>query len=201
MTDTTSRELIVPDPVSGEAIDLAQLATDQVIEFHQRAGDLIGTIVDVVATAEGELIGRLDRAATWTHRTPILDGRQVEISAPSPDAGTTYHRGDELRDALQKLVDAGVLDPAARDAAVKRTLTVIVEGDTPEAQRLAKYASKLVGAKVDVDLKPVKAGIAKLRKTGIPEVLAAVDETERTNEPPQRRLKVKVLDVAQEKRR
>lgn len=198
-TKTTALEVVDPN---GELLDVREASTERLALLVADLDDHRARLADVDAIVSDELVGRLDRAASWTMRVGDPTGdRQFEISAPSPSAGTEAYDASLLEGELRALVGRETIAESAAATALERTLTIVVrvplDADLEELAKKVRTAPdvELAGVavdvvKADVGRKPVLGGIAKLRKvsgTG-----AALDRAQLPKSPPSRRAKVKV---------
>ena len=148
----------------------------------------------------GELLRRLDRAASWTRRVRISPDVELEVSAPSPDAGTETYDAVLLEEELRKLVERKTIDESGAQQALDRTIAISVR--VPLVADMKPIVDALQAAQefeiAGVAVEPIKAepsrsvklgGVAKLRKvdgTG-----AALDRAKLTKPAPSRKVKIK----------
>ena len=109
-------DLVVPH--TGEVIgELDVLPSVDLADHFDRARDMERQLAEFRTRLGDELIRRLDHRRHWTLREGPF-----EIEAPS-DQKVLQVDVDGLRQRLAELVGAGLLDPAAATAAVKRKTT------------------------------------------------------------------------------
>lgn len=173
---TTSTALTVIDRKTGEVLDLAQADTERLARFVTELDDLHTELADAGRLVSRELVDRLDRRRDWTLRVgDPADGRQYEITAPSPAAGSDVYDAGPLEEELRKLVGRNTIDETAAAAALQRKLVITVAvplvGDIEAMAREIRDAddAKIGGvkveiAKVDVVQKAMIGGIKKLQK-------------------------------------
>lgn len=148
-------------PLDGTIDELAAVI-DGYAEFTrlaQEARKLVGE----------ELIRRMDRAGTWTHRAG-----EFEITAPSPTAGTEVFDPEKVREAVKALLADDLIDPEAGLSACAIAVTLEVGADSPR----------------DGTIKVKKRGLEALRKMG-GKVREAIDACAIEKEPPPRTATVK----------
>jgi hypothetical protein len=181
--DITSptEERNLPDPRTGEAVDILRAPTEQLADMLLGAGEVRSKLGDIEKALSEELVSRMDRDATWTWH-----GAGMTVSAQSPTAGTEEYPPDALETALRELVDAGAISSAAAAKALQRRVTVVL--DVPwsaqhiELATLLKEAPTITLGGVQVELvscepsaKVMKRGVTDLRKvSGTVEVLDGV---------------------------
>lgn len=192
----------VVHPLTGEILDLASESVrdlaERVVdlqEHRQRIGDFDQALSDA-------LLDHLDRSAQWTQRVgDLMAGRQLEIKAPSPSAGTESYPPDALVVALDELTGANLISEDAASKALQRRLVLELDipwaADPSEMAKAVKDAAGIQVAGVDVTVvkaEPVSrvsaAGVKALRK--IPGVGVVLDGALVTQDPPKRRVKVTV---------
>jgi hypothetical protein len=107
-----SEELLVPDPRTGEALDVKTAPTDTLAELH----DLIsGTERDLRShrrTVDDELVQRMDHEGV---RTFHLEGYTIETSKPTEREWNT----DLLLETLDRLVADGIISSRKASKCVK----------------------------------------------------------------------------------
>ncbi len=173
--------------------DLEQLAdvTDKLRELKALAAEATGVLGDAI-------VHKLDAGARWTVH---LDG--YTVTAPSPTAGTVTWDVEALRAALDGLIEAGVISPAAGFAAVARiepmasvsygflrdVLAALEgEGDQPDVEGVCGLVMDLLAFEPEPSLKLRPQGVAALLKVlGARE---AVEACQVTVDPGRRRAKV-----------
>jgi hypothetical protein len=142
----TTTEIALLDPKTGE-----QLTLDHPTEDLARYLDSVRSLEWELRTQKRlvteELLARMDKSASWTMHLP---GMKVTGQSPAPEESWN---GAELREALLRLADEGVITAEAVDAAVETV----------------------------VSYKPRKAGISALRKLGGP-VAEVVDSLRRLDQ-------------------
>lgn len=179
----TSTDLVAVNPATGEAIDLVDATDEQLAAAVDGLADLQGRLKDFGGELDAELLGRLDRRASWTVRVgDPADGVQYEISAASPTAGTEGYDVAKLEGELDGLIARRTIDPAGAEVALERTVTLVVK--VPFGHDIDALAKTLQGvdAIADVPCTPIKAeasrkanlrGINALKKVpGVPTALA-----------------------------
>jgi hypothetical protein len=142
------------NPVTGEVLTLAA-PTEDLARFLADLRDLESRFREAKGIVTREITARLDRQAKWTLHLP--GGLKIRGQSPAP---VEEWDGLELRSALLELVDEGVVDIEAVDAAVETVVTY----------------------------KPLKRGINSLRKLG--GRVGAVVEAHRRESEPERRVSV-----------
>lgn len=189
---------LIPHPLTGEAIALKAASTAELAAWRVRSDDYRADLGTFDRALEGELLARMDKAATWTHRVgdPKADVN-LELTAPSPTAGTTSYNPATLEQGLRTLVEADVLDPEALEEAVPRTVTITADGR--DTRKLEAYAER-AGATVTATTRAAIGAIKKLRSIGHPDVNAAIEEAEETTPVSSRRVKIKRIEKAKVKR-
>ena len=110
-----SGELVIPG--TGEVLDLEGMATDDLAARMDEVRELRARLADADRAMSDELLARMDRRSEWT--ATVGDWR---VEGSSPETLIDYDV-DALRDALQALVVAGLIDPEAASAAVRTTVT------------------------------------------------------------------------------
>lgn len=139
-----------PNPITGEVLSLAS-PDDDLARWLSDMREYRSQLTEIERAVKQEFLARMDRQAAWT-----IHAGGVKVSGTSP-ASVEDWDGAELRTALLALVDEGVVDISAVDAAVETV----------------------------VEYCPRKRGIAQLRKLG-GRVAAAVDGLARVSEPERR---------------
>jgi hypothetical protein len=191
-----STELEVLNRKSGELLDVSGAPTDHLVAFLTDTEEVRQQITDAEAIVHSEIVGRMDRAGTWTHRVRLDSEIEYEISAPSPEAGTTAHDPAKLEEELAALIERGVIEDVAAAKALKRTATVTVrvpigvsleEGE--RGLRKALGESDLIES-VSSSRSVVQAGINALAK--IRGTKAALERATTRREPPRRRVRLKI---------
>ena len=145
----------VLDRSSGELIDLREASTDRLARFLDEAAELVSLVNEAKAQVDREVLRRMDAEASWTARLGAF-----ELQAPSPEAGMTYYDPEALEDALDGLVERGLVCEQAAAAALQVETTV--------------------------ERTPKRRGIGALLRLG-GEVAEAVAACERRREEPSRR--------------
>ena len=185
--------LEVLDRASGELLDVRSASDERLAAFVVDAGRLRDDLAEAERVVEGELLRRLDRAACWTRRLgDPRTGVQLEVKAPSPQAGATEWDELALERELDGLVAAGEIDREAAAAALERKVTVTFRPRLASEQAAIERAAKRDARVRDVEAttRPVQAGINALLKLG-GDVAAAVERARVKREPPPRRARVK----------
>lgn len=200
-TDLATQALQVMHPVTGELLDLATLDTESVAELAVEMQEHRAQLAGFERALSDTLVAHLDRSALWTQRVGDPTGpRQLEIKAPSPEAGASYP-ADTLVPALRSLIRAGVITPEAASKACVRQLTLGLavpwDADLSELAETVKGAIDIQIAGVAVDVvaaepveRPVQAGIKALCK--IPGAAEELDRVKVTVPQGARRASVKV---------
>lgn len=175
---TTSTALI-PHPITGEALELAEASPEQLADWIDAATEITNAIGDRRALVDRELVRRLDQNASWTLRVGSPDGDyQLEIKAPSPSAGTTLVDTKALEDELRALIERGTISVEGAASALKRQVTVIldvpIDEDLDRALDQAKAYDRCV--KAESTRSAIAAGLKALRK--VPGTSAALDRCE-----------------------
>lgn len=101
-TEAPSRELVIP--VTGEVINLDEATTTDLCEARQRLSDITADAGRVTGYIADELARRLDSA---NKRKATVGEYELETNAPTSDE----YLLDVLRDELNGLVEAGVIEP------------------------------------------------------------------------------------------
>ncbi|MBA3688442.1 MAG: hypothetical protein H0W81_06410 [Chloroflexi bacterium] len=104
-------------PITGEVLDLSTADTGKLARARDEILDIERQFREVKHALDAEVLARMDRAAKWTLRA---DGLKLEGTSPGRKS---WYDGPALREALMGLVDAGVIDVAAADAAVETVVT------------------------------------------------------------------------------
>lgn len=196
------RELIVPG--TGELVNLdsdTEVLAQAVVEINERIAEIKQGVLTPV---DAELLARLDRKRSWTLRVgDVADGVQFELKAPGLDAGTEAYDPRLLDDELAGLVKRKTIDQDAAAAAIKRTITVVIE--IPFGNDLEPLADRLksVNKIADVDVTVLSAspgrtpnlrGIGALRKGD--GCGAALDRAQLPKQTPKRSVKVTKIEKA-----
>lgn len=101
----TSTELVVVNPATGNALDLADTATDLLAAERREVVDIKRALDQFAAALDEQLTHRLDRMGT---RSATVGQWTIETKAPT----VTEYPADVLRSALEDLIDADILDDA-----------------------------------------------------------------------------------------
>lgn len=199
MSAAASTEL-ARNPATGEVLDLSSADTGAIAAAVDEVEQMRGRLSDFASAAADELLARLDRNASWRLRVGSPHGDcQFEISAPSPDAGTTGYDERVLERELAALIDDGAITAHAAEAALERTVTITLRvpfnGDLAELAALAKDIDGIAGvpctaAKVTAARRVVAQGVNALRK--VPGTGAALDRAKVTLTPT-RKARVKAI--------
>lgn len=104
-------------PATGEVLDLEGMATDELAARVDEVRELRDRLADADRAISDELLARMDRRSEWT--ATVGDWR---VEGSSPETLIDYDL-DALEQALQQLVVAGHIDPAAATDAVRTTVT------------------------------------------------------------------------------
>jgi hypothetical protein len=185
-------------PATAEILDLANAETEQLATAIAEADMLQGRLRDFTGAVSDELLARMDRGASWTVRAG-----GYEITAPSPDAGTSGFDADALEAGLSGLVADGTVSADAAAAALERTVTVTlrVPFGTPlgDVAGFLRTVESIAGVRVwplrvETARRVLARGVNQLRK--VPGCAAAVDAARERREPPARRVKVKPVGGA-----
>lgn len=182
-TDTKSTDLVVVNRLTGEQIDVRTADTEALGRFELAAQDVTEELRVSRDIVNQELVARLDRGLSWTLRLGDPRQSQVEITAPSPTAGTTTYPELLLERELQGLAVRGIVSEEGAAQALERKLVVTfgVPLDADLDELAAEAAATLVvnlGNRVLVveDARPVRksiaAGVRKLAK--LPGTAAAI---------------------------
>lgn len=110
MTDTAAS--LIPHPATGEALDL-NASTGDLARWADNLRELERQAKEVRDAISEELLHRMDRAAKWTLRE---DGFEIKGASPAP---TIEWDVDQLRGALRELLNDGLIDEDAHDAALQ----------------------------------------------------------------------------------
>lgn len=192
---TTSTELTVVNPATGEILDLSGEPTDSLVELIAGAQELHRRLADFEREVGDVLLEHLDRSACWTLRVG-----EYEVKAPSPTAGVEAYPPDLLEGELASLIAQGIITTDAASKACHRRLTLELNvpwsADHRDLARQVKDAAGIDIAGVPVKVRsaepktrPVQAGINALRK--IPGALDALDRAKVEQPPPSRKATVK----------
>ena len=184
---------MIPHPVTGEALDLANASTEDIAGMLAGLAEMRTRLSDFEDQAGAEILRRLDAEARWT----LHLGNGLTVKAPSPDAGTEKYPADVLHDSLAALIGEDTITEDAASRALVQVLCVTVEvpvGLDGESAVAAIGASTLMVdgrelpvASASISRKVSAAGIKALRKVpGMDSVLAEI----RKVEPVVRRVKV-----------
>jgi hypothetical protein len=104
----------VVDPRTGEAVVLAEAATDTLAAFLENVREVESAFREQKRAVSREILDRMDREARWTGRVG-----EFEIKGDGPTPPTEYD-AEALYWALDEFVAAGVITDQARDEAVER---------------------------------------------------------------------------------
>lgn len=204
----TTTALTVIDRKTGELLDVRDAETERLAEFTEGVDELVAELRDSKHVVLRELVRRLDRDGTWTQRVPDAvgpDGVQYEITAASPNAGTTSYPPDLLEAELVALIDRGTISETGASKALVRTLAVELRvpwsADPDELAARIMQAAEIQVAGVTVEV--VKAegkrstklpGVNALAK--VPGTGAALDRARVTVPVGERLAKVKAKTKA-----
>jgi hypothetical protein len=201
-TELATRAVEVTHPVTGEVLNLAEESLEQLAEMIVDLQEHRVRLADFERAVSDVMVAYLDRSALWTMRVGDPTGaRQLEIKAPSPEAGQAAYPVDALVPMLKSLIADGVISPDAASKACARQLTLSLEvpwdADLTELADTVKGAVGIQIAGVAVDVvaaspveKPIQAGIKALRK--IPGAVDELDRVKVTLDQGPRRATVKV---------
>jgi hypothetical protein len=117
-TDLTPHASDMPavvDPVTGEALVLADVPTDSLALFLSNAREIDSTLREQKKAVGREILARMDKEAKWS---AALGDWNVKGDGPTKP---TEYDAEQLYEALGEFVDAGVITEAAREDAVERT--------------------------------------------------------------------------------
>jgi hypothetical protein len=189
-----STELTVLDRVTGELVNVRTETTERLAAYIDDLGELRAQLAEGESVVNDELLHRLDMGASWTERVG-----DFELKAPSPTAGTETYDAGALEAVLAGLIVRERISEDAGSAACRRQLTLCLEVPwTANPHALAEKVREaltveVAGQQVRVisasgSVVPVAAGIAKLRKLGVGEMLDTAREEPVTL--PRRRVKV-----------
>lgn len=146
---TTTTALEVIDRRTGELVDLREAPDDVLARMNDHAQELKDELALTQSMISAELVRRLDRSGEWTRRVTDVDtGLRWEIKAPSPTAGTVAYRPDVLRDELRALLERDVIDVAAAENALARTISIVARA--PFHADLAEIVRALRGAQIEI---------------------------------------------------
>lgn len=110
-------EVQIVNPATGESKPLHSTEPEviaRVLGMVQASiDDHLRALYDAKRVLGNEVIGRMDRKASWTVRAP-----GVEITAPSPDRGAHDWDAEKLDGILSNLVDENIIDRSAKLRAV-----------------------------------------------------------------------------------
>jgi hypothetical protein len=104
----------VVDPRTGEAVVLAEAATDTLAAFLENVRDVESSFREQKRAVTVEILARMDREARWTGRVG-----DYEIHGDGPTPQVEYD-AEALHQALGEFVDAGIITEHAREEAVER---------------------------------------------------------------------------------
>ena len=107
----------VPDPITGELLDLAEFTDNELAALIDKARDQRSRLNETVNTASEVLHDRMDRSRLWT-----IDAGEWKISGQSDEPRAVWD-ADRLQLVLLDLVGTGVLDADAADRAINVTVT------------------------------------------------------------------------------
>lgn len=119
-------------------------AQGQVVPLHEASEDLIASVLDSIKDAESQLreaksligqevLGRMDRSASWTLH--VAGG--LKMTAPSPAPVQTWD-AEGLRRDLLGLVEAGAISQEACDGAVSEVVTYDLKAHAGGIKALVK---------------------------------------------------------------
>lgn len=111
---------VVVDPATGEAIELATASTDTLAEFLANTRELESRFREQKRAASDEILGRMDREASWTAR---VGAWTLKGKSPAP---VTVYDAQGLRETLDSFVDEGLVSVTAAGEAVEVVTTLKV---------------------------------------------------------------------------
>ena len=120
--DGTFSRALVPNPLTGEVIDLVDAPDVELAEFIENLDNARAAVQDAKRIVSDEAIRRMDVAAMWTLRAGPY---QMRTASPEPEElygekrRIEYQNGAALREALNRLVDEKLISVEAADAAVE----------------------------------------------------------------------------------
>ncbi len=145
--------------ISGETIDLRG-PDEGLVEGLKMVDGYISALQGVRKTINDELLVRIDRTAKFSG---TLGGEK--FSAPSPDAVAKYNE-NALADAMKTLVEDGVIDMPAFDAAFSREVKLTMPDSGWQALRPWVERNLERGVKFDVKWKLGRMGLKAILKVG-----------------------------------
>src|SRR5512135_963542 len=98
-------DIVVLDRITGEALDLKSAPTESLAAFITNLQDFTAALREEADVVSAELVARMDRNATWTLHVGDPQTAMWEVTAPSPEAGTTVYPVDALERELAPLVE------------------------------------------------------------------------------------------------
>lgn len=145
-TDTPTTDTRLPavvNPATGETIDLATAATNELARVVDEAKDLTNRLTDFRQDVIDEVARRLD---TVNSRKELIGDVELETNAPT----TETYSVTILETKLRELVDAGELDEAIIDRVITWTKPALPSkrADGREVNKLKKSANAKVLAAV-----------------------------------------------------
>lgn len=173
---------LVPHPLTGEALELANATDEQLIDFVEACEDAANFAKELKSRASTEFVERLDRSGEWTRRVKIGNDT-YEIKAPSPTAGTESFDDEAVIAAVHQLVEQNVIDESAAGKTVRHAVTVtFVTGSEKEAAEIESEAKRDHRyPNVERSKTIAKTGINALLK--IPGARESIEACKRVSEP------------------
>lgn len=113
------RDERVIDRASGELLDVRAASTERLGRFLEDSAELVGQLGEARGAVEREVLRRMDAQASWT----TVAG-ELQLQAPSPEAGMTYYDADALYEVLVDLGRRGLIGREAAHAALSTDITV-----------------------------------------------------------------------------
>lgn len=166
-TELQPLDLIRPEgivnPETGELVPLPAVATPRLARMLGLVQHNIDAYLDALYQAKrmlgDEMIKRMDKSASWTVHEP-----GVEVTAPSPKAGSVDWNAEKLDGILSELVEENVIDREARLRAVwpdtvyktdKRAISALLKiPGVAERVESARITSPASSRKVKVTVDP-----------------------------------------------
>jgi hypothetical protein len=195
------REIV--HPITGELLDLSSLTFEHLAHLGRDMQVYRERVTEFEEALSDALLAHLDASAEWTQRVGSpTDEVQLEIKAPSPEAGTEAYLEDVLEEKLHALIMAETITPSAASKACKRQLMLTLgvpwdanlqdlAGTVKDPQAVIQIAGVRVDVvKADASVRAVAAGIKALRK--IPGTADALDAAKVYHAPPSRKARVTV---------
>lgn len=118
--DRPDRPAVVADPITGEVLDLATAATDELAAYLANVRDLEHRLRDHKKAAQAEVLKRMDSEATWTVRVG-----DWKLTGASPSPKVVYD-AQGLQADLRQLAADDLVAPAAVERAVETVTSLRV---------------------------------------------------------------------------